>query len=322
MAISLAILAGWGLSASGQQVAPLAPTPMPPAPVTTNVNPAESPKTQWSRFPDAPVTTPTVPMGVPTSLPALPTSSPAAAAAQPGIVPKTLTFQKPAGEVAPTPPTFIPAPASPVLPVPAIPTAMLRNQDERKTAAEREPDKKVADKKDEKKKDEEKDKEKKYSPPSAPSRSEIFRFSNDAELNDRIRSQLKNTKDKFPEMTSLSEGSGPYVPKTASYPPMQTKILPSYIVHRRLYFEEMNAERAGWDLGVIQPFVSAAYFSRDVFLLPHNIGSGLWKNRWDTNIGKCPPGAPTPYYLYPHGFTPGGVLLFATFYTGLPFIFP
>src|SRR5262249_19306242 len=35
---------------------------------------------------------------------------------------------------------------------------------------------------------------------------------------------------------------------------------PNFVCHRRLYFEEKNAERQGWELGPLQPFVSTAYF--------------------------------------------------------------
>ena len=101
---------------------------------------------------------------------------------------------------------------------------------------------------------------------------------------------------------------------------MRTLLEPNYIVHRRLYFEEMNGERTGWDLGPLQPFLSTAYFAKDVFLLPHNWASGFHKNRYDTSAGKCLPGSTTPYYLYPPGFTVSGLMFQVPLVTGLAFV--
>lgn len=98
-----------------------------------------------------------------------------------------------------------------------------------------------------------------------------------------------------------------YVAKTGSYPPVTAYAEPAFVVHRRLHFEEKNAERYGWDLGIIQPFVSTAAFYKDVLFWPNSLASGLEVGFWDTSAGKCLPGTPTPYYLYPPGLTMTGV---------------
>lgn len=154
------------------------------------------------------------------------------------------------------------------------------------------------------------------------SQDEVFRLEGDTVLFRRIQKELGDKKDDFPVTSPLVDLKTPYAAKTSTYPPMQVKLEPTYVVHRRLYFEDKNAERAGWDLGALQPFLSAGIFARDVFWLPHNVASGLWINRWDTSVGKCPPGSPTPYYLYPHGFTVSGLMWQAPLVTGLVFIFP
>ncbi len=351
MAISLAALVGLGGAAFGQS-----PSVVPPAPLS------QPPKTQWTPFNQTPAVPAAPPVAAPTVLapPAavvLPVLAPptvvpptvvpptvAPPSAQPGLVPKTLTFQKDAGTSAPstlsvppltfqkgageTVPMIPPTPDVPSLPplgVPAIPVKMVRDPQTEKEKADEKQDKK--DKEDEeagKKKDVPKasDRQAELTKGTLPNRQNVFRLTSDADLNSRIQQELGNRKDPFPKPASLSTEPLVYQPKTLTYPPMRRDREPAYVVHRRLYFEEKNSERAGWEMGFLQPFVSASYFYKDLFFLPHNVASGFWKNRWDTSAGKCLPGTPTPYYLYPQGFTVSGLMFQATLLTGLPFIFP
>ena len=102
----------------------------------------------------------------------------------------------------------------------------------------------------------------------------------------------------FPSLTDirnrLSPPGVPYVPKTASYQPNKAVYEPVYVIHRRLHFEEKNAERYGWDLGFIQPLVSTLYFYKDSLLWPNSLASGVETGFWDTSAGKCLPGSPVP----------------------------
>ena len=82
------------------------------------------------------------------------------------------------------------------------------------------------------------------------------------------------------------------------YPPITRLVEPAYITHHRLYFEELNAERYGWEAGPLQPFVSMGYFFKDFALLPYNFAARPCQ-RFDTNYGKCLPGDPVPYLCYP-----------------------
>ncbi|MBA4062703.1 MAG: hypothetical protein C0501_03160 [Isosphaera sp.] len=125
----------------------------------------------------------------------------------------------------------------------------------------------------------------------------------------------------FPAI-ELAGAGGAYVPKTVNYPPAEARFEARYVVHRRLHFEEKNAERYGWDLGFIQPLVSTLYFYRDVLLLPNSLASGLAYGFWDTNAGKCLPGSPTPYLFYPPGLTITGTAAEGVVITGLSFAFP
>lgn len=132
---------------------------------------------------------------------------------------------------------------------------------------------------------------------------------------DRLREDLKKDKKYtenlehylvFPPLPVISPPGVAYQPKTLTYPARQAILEPGYVVHRRLHFEERNAERQGWDLGPLQTLVSSAYFFGDVLAWPHSLASGCEYGFWETSAGKCAPGSTTPYYLYPPKLTLSG----------------
>ena len=114
----------------------------------------------------------------------------------------------------------------------------------------------------------------------------------------------KRTRDEFklPELGFNQNTGANYVLRTGTYPPTQAKLEPGFIVHRRLMFEELNAERYGWDFGLLSPVVSTAYFYKDLLLWPSHLASN-WRERYATNAGKYMPGTPVPYFLYPPEIT-------------------
>jgi len=128
------------------------------------------------------------------------------------------------------------------------------------------------------------------------------------ELEERMRQERRDTGAPgdpivFPERPEIYTESF----QARKYEPMMCPVEPAYIVYRRLYFEEKNAERYGWECGPIQPLVSTLHFFKDVALLPHNIASYPCR-RFETNAGLCRPGDPVPYYLYPPELTGSGLL--------------
>jgi hypothetical protein len=122
---------------------------------------------------------------------------------------------------------------------------------------------------------------------------------------------------RFPDEAPV--GVGKYVPKTVNYLPSQVAYDSLYIVHRRLHFEDKNTERSGWDMGIVQPFVSAMTFYKDFLFWPSHLASGFAYGFWDTDRGKCSPGSPTPYMLYPPGLTTTGSAFEAVIVTGAVF---
>lgn len=130
----------------------------------------------------------------------------------------------------------------------------------------------------------------------------------EAELVERMRQERRDAgasgdSIQFPEKPKLTEQA--YQPRR--FAPMVELVEPGFVVYRRLYFEERNAERYGWELGPLQPIISSLYFFKDVALLPHNCASYPCR-RFETNAGYCRPGDPVPYIVYPPEFTGSGLL--------------
>ena len=83
---------------------------------------------------------------------------------------------------------------------------------------------------------------------------------------------------------------------------------PNFVCYNRLYFEDKNSERYGWDLGFIQPLVSTALFCKDVAFWPYQAASRPFQ-RSETSAGQCLPGDPVPYLIYPPDISASGGLL-------------
>ena len=103
--------------------------------------------------------------------------------------------------------------------------------------------------------------------------------------------------------------------------PLTELIEPPYVCYHRLYFEQINAERYGWDLGLVHPLVSASVFFWDVAWLPYHAFTEPLR-RYECNAGYCLPGDAVPLLFYPPELNLAGVLAEAAV-VGLGFaIFP
>jgi hypothetical protein len=122
----------------------------------------------------------------------------------------------------------------------------------------------------------------------------------DDSLQERIRQENRQRKPieriEFPQEPILSRdvyyGRGPL------WPERHEIIAPYFVCYNKLLFEEVNSERYGWELGVLQPFVSAGAFYADVVTLPYHLATGPFRP-CDCGAGRCLPGDPVPYLLYP-----------------------
>lgn len=100
-----------------------------------------------------------------------------------------------------------------------------------------------------------------------------------------------------------------------------TVVEPDYVCHGRLYFEQPNFERHGWDFGPITPGLNLGVYYYDLFMLPYH----AWTNPcvcYDCNTGKCSPGDPTPFYLYREQFSVSGLAAQTLAVGGVLFFFP
>lgn len=136
--------------------------------------------------------------------------------------------------------------------------------------------------------------------------------------------EMALARQKFPETPQPGKPGDAYVTKAVreNYPPGRALLEPAYVVHRKLYFEEKNAERFGWDAGIVQPVISSAYFYKDILLWPSKLASYPCE-RYDTSAGKCLPGYPVPYYIYPEEISLFGATVGAAAIVGTAgFVYP
>jgi hypothetical protein len=105
------------------------------------------------------------------------------------------------------------------------------------------------------------------------------------------------------------------------FPHLVRGVEPGYVCHGRLLFEQPNFERAGWDLGVLTPVANLGAYYYDLALLPYHAWTRPFE-QIDCSAGKCLPGDPTPFYLYPEEFSVTGLVGEASVVTGLFFLFP
>jgi len=154
--------------------------------------------------------------------------------------------------------------------------------------------------------------------PPAPAR--LFNtVQSEESLDQRLYQEARQQGDRvvFPQEKPVT--TEPY--KEREYPALTGYIEPNYVCYRRLYFNDRNTERYAWDLGFIQPVVSAALFYKDMAILPYNMFSRPC-DRVESSAGLCLPGDPVPYLLYPPGLSLTGAIGEAGAVAGLFAIFP
>lgn len=153
-----------------------------------------------------------------------------------------------------------------------------------------------------------------------PGPNELFRLDSQGRLFERLRQEAlqrpRPERITFPEEPILND---PYAGRC--FPPKTGIVEPFYVCYDPLLFEQRNSERWGWDLGALQPFVSAGKFFCDVALLPYKLGS-MGKHPYDCNTGYCLPGDPVPLRLFPIGLSFKGILTEAATGIVLMAIFP
>ncbi len=127
----------------------------------------------------------------------------------------------------------------------------------------------------------------------------LFQLDSEESFRERVRMEARQKyltkKIEFPDLPKPLKGPA-HAPRR--WPQLIEEVEPAYVCHRRLYFEQINAERYGWDLGVFHPFVSAGLFYWDLGNLPLYWVMPPW-TRFECSAGHCLPGDPLPLVLYP-----------------------
>jgi hypothetical protein len=156
--------------------------------------------------------------------------------------------------------------------------------------------------------------------PPGPQR--LFRLESEHSLQVRMRQEALQlatpARLDFPQYKPLTEERGS---PTRSWPCRTLEVEPAYVCYGRLYFEDLNVDRYGWDLGPVAPLVSAAQFYKDVLLLPYHMATDPCRH-YECSAGYCLPGDPVPYLCYPPRWSLTGAVAEAGVIVGLAAIFP
>jgi hypothetical protein len=150
----------------------------------------------------------------------------------------------------------------------------------------------------------------------------LFRTESEEALKERMRQEIRDKEGLtsqvlFPQevVVSTENYTGRSWPRTTEF------VEPNFVCFNRLYFQQLNTERYGWDLGIAQPVVETGKFCWDAFFLPYQMGTDVCRH-YECNAGYCLPGDPAPFLLYPPRLSATGLAAQAGALTGAFFIFP
>ncbi|MSQ95739.1 MAG: hypothetical protein EXR98_14455 [Gemmataceae bacterium] len=159
----------------------------------------------------------------------------------------------------------------------------------------------------------------------------LFTRESESQFFERLAQDIRKTPGAraiFPEEPSISKVTltqmpfprvDPITKKTYAF--QQTTVEPCYVYHGRLYFEQPNFERTGWNFGVLQPAISLGVFYYDLALLPYHVCSDLQRGA-ECSAGKCLPGDPAPLLLPRERFSVTGLVGQTSVILGGYYLFP
>jgi hypothetical protein len=157
-------------------------------------------------------------------------------------------------------------------------------------------------------------------PADLPGPDRLFRLDSESALIQRMKQESRERRPEepaFPQKAVLT--TEPYYGR--SWKPRTMLVEPAYVCHGKLLFEQINIERYGWEVGLFQPLLSTAAFFKDFALLPMHAFAHPCVC-YDCSAGKCLPGDPVPFLLYPPDITVSGVAAELGTIAGLMAIFP
>jgi hypothetical protein len=147
----------------------------------------------------------------------------------------------------------------------------------------------------------------------------VSRLESEAALYERMRQEVRKSGDTivFPDEPPLTKEV--YQGRQALE--LTKMVEPAFVCHPRLLFEQKNFERGLWDFGLLGPVLSNVNFAYDLVMLPYHLATRPFQ-QYECSAGKCLPGDPTPFYLYPEEFSVSGLTAEAAAMVGLFFVFP
>lgn len=135
-----------------------------------------------------------------------------------------------------------------------------------------------------------------------PSSDQLFRLESESSLRQRLVNEARRANAPIPVFPPEPPPGTPYAGRV--FPDSVTFAEPGNVCYGRLYFEQTNFERYGWDLTVVQPLVSLGIFYFDVATLPLKLATAPCRC-YECSAGYCLPGDAVPLLVYPPEFTTG-----------------
>jgi hypothetical protein len=127
-----------------------------------------------------------------------------------------------------------------------------------------------------------------------PSPQQLFCVQSEATLRAHMIEQARQRKQQPPLFPPDAPLESILIPR--AWPHQTVFAEASYVCYGRLLFQQLNAERYGWDLGPFQWLTSFGLFFVDVAALPYNIARAPCE--CDCSSGYCLPGSNVPLLLY------------------------
>jgi hypothetical protein len=128
----------------------------------------------------------------------------------------------------------------------------------------------------------------------------VFRLESESELRERMGREAKQGINPLKLRYDIVFPTYPPVPSgqvTRLWEPLVETVEPAYLCYGRLYFEQINSERYGWNLGPFHPLIAAGTFYVDLATLPYHAATDPL--RWyECNSGYALPGTPMPLLFY------------------------
>ncbi len=156
-------------------------------------------------------------------------------------------------------------------------------------------------------------------PTRPPGPDQLFQLESEPALRERLLEEARRKKAPPPLFPAEPPREAPFAGRFWDH--RVTFVEPSYVCYGRLYFQQINAERYGWDLGWIHPLISVGKFYWDVATLPYQLATDPCRC-YDCSAGYCLPGSCVPLLCYPPEWSVTGSLAEAAVIAALFLIFP